>query len=123
MIGRLRIDANTRLHAIGVVTLLSLVLLPFIARAMMSSGWTWPCLFKAVTGIPCPTCGGTRALAALSHLHFLQALKYNPLVVLAPFVAFVFALTPLRLNGKAAWLAFCGAFLVNWFYLICFLPR
>lgn len=38
------------------------------------------CLFKAVTGWPCPTCGGTRALQALLALDMAAALRLNPLV-------------------------------------------
>ena len=37
------------------------------------------CPFKALTGIPCPGCGGVRAITALLHGHFLEALYTNPL--------------------------------------------
>lgn len=40
------------------------------------------CPFKFITGIPCPTCGITRAYAAVSHLDFAQALGLNPLMVI-----------------------------------------
>lgn len=39
-----------------------------------------PCLFDTFLGIYCPGCGGTRAVAALLHGHFLKALWYHPLV-------------------------------------------
>lgn len=39
-----------------------------------------PCFFSEVLGIYCPGCGGTRAVAALIHGRFLQALWYHPLV-------------------------------------------
>ena len=42
-----------------------------------------PCQFLAMTGYYCPGCGGTRALHALLHLHFLEALNYNCIL---PFV-------------------------------------
>ena len=38
------------------------------------------CHFKSLTGVPCPTCGGTRAAFSLAHLHPLEALAYNPLL-------------------------------------------
>ena len=45
------------------------------------------CIFKLLTGLNCPGCGGTRCLHALVHGDLLQALAFNPLVVLAlPYV-------------------------------------
>lgn len=50
------------------------------------------CLFHLVTGIPCPSCGSTRSVAALMHGELLKALAINPLglviaaiMVCAPF--------------------------------------
>jgi hypothetical protein len=40
------------------------------------------CLFKHMTGIPCPGCGGIRATKALLSGNFLEALTINPLTVL-----------------------------------------
>jgi hypothetical protein len=36
------------------------------------------CLFKAATGLPCPSCGSTRSVLALMQLHFGDALYANP---------------------------------------------
>lgn len=47
-----------------------------------SMGVMIPCPFKAVTGIPCPSCGGMRSLDALIHGDYVQALRINPLSVL-----------------------------------------
>jgi len=87
------------------------------------------CLFRAVTGIPCPTCGGTRALLALARLDIPAALAWNPLVTLG---ALVFVLggvvalarafggrgvpdgPPPRWAGAAAGLAFVA----NWAFVI-----
>lgn len=40
------------------------------------------CPFKIATGLPCPGCGGTRALVALMQGHFIEAVSINPLSVL-----------------------------------------
>lgn len=36
------------------------------------------CLFRHFTGIPCPSCGTTHALLALSRMHIAAAFFYNP---------------------------------------------
>ena len=40
------------------------------------------CLFKNVTGIPCPSCGVTRSMACLLQGNVLQALYWNPIGIL-----------------------------------------
>jgi Protein of unknown function (DUF2752) len=43
----------------------------------------WPiCLFHALTGRPCLTCGATRSAIAFFHAHFLAAFEWNPLAFL-----------------------------------------
>lgn len=37
------------------------------------------CLFKRITGIPCPSCGSTRSLLYISRLDFKNALYANPI--------------------------------------------
>lgn len=47
-----------------------------------------PCVFFAVTGLYCPGCGTTRAIASLLHLELYQAFRYNSLfLIIAPFLA------------------------------------
>ena len=60
------------------------------------------CPLRALTGVPCLSCGGTRAVVALARGNPLEAFASNPLVVVGV-VAFV-------LGGLAApvWLAFGG---------------
>lgn len=38
-----------------------------------------PCPFRSLTGVPCPTCGTTRALLALSQGQLGKALALNPM--------------------------------------------
>ena len=37
------------------------------------------CLFKQITGIPCPSCGSTRSVLALLNGDLISALKWNPI--------------------------------------------
>jgi len=37
------------------------------------------CLFKKITGLPCPSCGTTRAIICITRGNFLDALNTNPL--------------------------------------------
>src|SRR6266436_4176087 len=54
-----------------------------IAAAWFALRLPWPhCIFLAVTGHPCLTCGATRAAIAFFHLDFWSAWKWNPLVFL-----------------------------------------
>jgi hypothetical protein len=41
------------------------------------------CVFKALTGLPCPTCGVTRAVMAMTRLDLAAAVAMNPLAVAA----------------------------------------
>jgi hypothetical protein len=48
------------------------------------------CVFKAVTGVPCITCGSTRAIAALAAGEVLAAVRWNPLAAAAALAAVVY---------------------------------
>lgn len=55
------------------------LLLPLLAFDwIMSPQALVLCPLRAVTGIPCPSCGLTRALAQLERGHLAQALKFHP---------------------------------------------
>jgi hypothetical protein len=41
------------------------------------------CLLRALTGLPCPACGGTTAMVALGRGDLLAALRASPVVTLA----------------------------------------
>jgi hypothetical protein len=54
------------------------------ASSWFLMGLPWPiCLFHAVTGHPCLTCGATRSAIALFHGDFVNAWKWNPLALVA----------------------------------------
>lgn len=80
---------NRRLSAVVVLLLLLLggVVL-FTIDPCAGPGVYPPCIFRTVTGLYCPGCGSTRALARCLHLDLPGAFSYNPLVVLAlPYLA------------------------------------
>ena len=45
-----------------------------------------PCIFFLTTGYYCPGCGGTRAVYALFHGHFIRSFLYHPFVLYAAVV-------------------------------------
>ena len=51
-----------------------------LAVVWLALKFPWPhCIFLAITGHPCLTCGATRASIAFFHLDFSGAWKWNPL--------------------------------------------
>ena len=66
---------------LGFAILCALAVLFFFNPA--THGFYPVCLFRALTGLYCPGCGGTRAVYQLLHGHVLLALRDNALFVLA----------------------------------------
>jgi hypothetical protein len=116
---------------------------PLVAAVFAAGGWLVSrlhldhlpfsvCAFKATTGLPCMTCGTTRALARLMRFDLMGAVRVQPLATaallsLAAWAAVDLALLTrgrrLRLSIDAAhvrWLLILGALaaLANWAYLI-----
>ena len=102
----------------------------------LAVAWQWPlpgCRFHAVTGLPCMSCGSTRAALALTHGEWLEAMRLNPLACLA-FLAVATAfllwcadasfgsrlLSTARqwLSRLPGWRLFAVAVALNWAYLI-----
>jgi len=88
------------------------------------------CLFKAVTGVPCPTCGFTRGLLLLLNGRLARAWAMNPLVfsVLAVSAAVVLIRVVLargarvrlsRSERRVGWVLAAALLLANWAYVIC----
>lgn len=65
------------------------------------------CVFKGLTGLPCPTCGSTRMLGELASGDFLGALLVNPLATVGAAVLVVWAASDAVLapTGRALALA------------------
>ncbi|MEO5821319.1 MAG: DUF2752 domain-containing protein [Vicinamibacteraceae bacterium] len=61
--------------------------------ALVTPGIQLPrCAFKTMTGLPCPTCGVTRAIIALSRGDVDRALFMNPLVAVAAGIGLLYLL-------------------------------
>ncbi len=90
------------------------------------------CVVKSLSGLPCPTCGSTRAFARLFELDLAGALAMNPFTMLVAVVIAVWAVADvlllpwhraLRVSlspslGRALRVAAFVAFFANWVYLL-----
>jgi len=72
-----------------------------------SALFKWPCVFHAMSGLPCPLCGGTRAACAILHGDLPSALRLNvtalPALVALIGVGFLCAWETLRGRALADW--------------------
>lgn len=57
-------------------------------------GWGAPCLFRALTGLPCPGCGMTHAWRALLHGDWLASWRFHPLGIPAFLLSWTAVLSP-----------------------------
>jgi hypothetical protein len=106
-----------------------------LAATWLALKLPWPiCLFHAVTGLPCLTCGATRSAIAFFHAHFLAAFEWNPLAFLCycglslfnvyAFQVVVLRALPLRIvRLRASERKFFRVFVLcllalNWVYLL-----
>lgn len=90
------------------------------------------CSFKLLTGLPCPTCGSTRALGRLFARDLAGALAVNPLATLLAFAVVPWAVADLLLlprgrslgvrvspaAARALRMAVVLLVLANWIYLL-----
>lgn len=86
------------------------------------------CLLKNLTNIPCPGCGGTRAVLALAGGRIFEALSFNPLSTLlllfSPFLLFAWhhnrKLPPANRwhPGRVFWFITLALVLANWCFVL-----
>jgi hypothetical protein len=74
------------------------------------------CLFRRVTGLPCPSCGLTRSWQAAGHGRLRQAVAFHPLGPLTMLAAAWLAVDPtaerrLAARGSETW---TSAMVVGW---------
>jgi hypothetical protein len=95
------------------------------AKLALQTGLNWRCPVMTLFHIPCPSCGSTRAFAALSELRLFEALRFNPLLVSAiPIGALAFFLRIfLKPYARFGWALLAAVVAANWIYLYLFLPR
>ena len=101
----------------------------------LALGLAWPqCPFLAMTGLPCLTCGSTRASIAFLHGDFLQAFSWNPLASLVLWGVVIFDLYAVivllaraprlrmvdwtRTEKNIVRVAVVCVLLLNWMYLL-----
>ena len=111
------------------------VALFFIGWVLIHSGIPLPkCVWHELTGLPCPSCGGTRCARAIASGSFGTAFLMNPFIFTALLltavydvyaaIILVFRLPRLRFAQVPPWLAFwtrVGAatlFALNWTWLM-----
>jgi hypothetical protein len=109
----------------------------FVVLWLMAALPTPRCTFHTLTGLPCPTCGMTRATQALLRGDFVAALAWNPLCLPAFLVTIVFwgwcvllavRVLPAPSPAHTALFPFAlrvalGFLLLNWVYLLFFSPH
>ncbi len=96
------------------------------------------CLLLQFTGIPCPTCGCTRSLAAWTQLDLASAFLFNPLFFAVCVGSLAWAALRLaelrtsrawisrpllRMGKNTVWAIGAAAVVLNWLYLCLTLPR
>ena len=110
-----------------------------VARLSLTEPLLLPrCWFREFTGIPCPTCGCTRSLAAWTRLDPVAACQFNPLFFLACLAWLGWVLWrvmarftgrtlrsrgPGRLNQWPFWILGLVLLALNWVYLCLELPK
>ena len=107
---------------------------PIIVVAFAAARWfpfervPLPCPFRAITSLPCFTCGATRSMIALAQFDVVRALEMNPLVAIGGMLGIVYVLHSIRvLFTKRPWRpeiprivrpGLIAAIAANWAYLV-----
>lgn len=126
---RSRLPHWSAIAAIGALLIWGgIVLLDHRTAASHSDQPLIGCHVRALTGVPCATCGGTRAAAAMLKGDLPQALRFNPLVTLAAALATIVIVTRIIAGrqvvltlSRSGWWWISGALITavaaNWWYV------
>ena len=107
---------------------LRLALLTGLALVVLTAvGLRIPCLWRRFTGIPCPTCGMTRAWLACFRLELGAAFSYHPMFWSIPVLALAYLLEGLPFPGRkataviyaATLFGFGATWLIRMVFLLC----
>lgn len=66
-----------------------LLFLMVIPSYLLFQGKYSLCVLKELTKIECPLCGMTRACYNIVHMHFSEAMKFNPIALFIPLLLIV----------------------------------
>ncbi|MEM7247022.1 MAG: DUF2752 domain-containing protein [Acidobacteriota bacterium] len=127
-------QSDERSSPVGLILGGAGLLTALLTAAWLRIGLPWPrCGLRTLTGVPCPTCGGTRMFGALLRGEWLVALASNPLLLVAIVVLaigcvawaarFLTGRPGLRLvveprEGRRFALVMLGLVLANWAWLV-----
>ena len=92
---------DRRIRIFLAAVFLAVILFPFLISPVPAGIIT--CKFHQITGHSCPTCGMTRSLVALTHLHLKEAFLHHlfgPLVYVIFLISFVALLTEIITGRK-----------------------
>jgi hypothetical protein len=82
-----------QLYVVGIVFFAAAAVFGFLYFKYLIPVLKIPCIFRMMTGLYCPGCGGTRAVAALMHGHLLKSIWYHPVVLYSVIIYAAYMLT------------------------------
>ncbi len=126
---RVRRNPGIPRWAVLLVGLWLALVLGGVAMEQVTGNSVVVCWFRAVTGIPCPTCGSTRALCALARGRIVASVAHNPLVVAVGVLGLGWLAARVGFGRRvkvslgvqerrAAWLLAAALLLANWAYVV-----
>lgn len=95
---------NTQKTRLWSAASLVVLFIPFGFLARANDGFTdgggIPCIWRSLTGYPCPGCGLTRAFASISNFNIIESIRFNPEALLFTAIAVVAVIAPGWLNRR-----------------------